>query len=76
MNVVTKTTKIYSDQSGNTPVSAANKNGPTAVSLRTMDIIPEANIAVISLQAFIRHQNHLKIKNQTGTCAKNQQYFK
>src|SRR5690606_31443485 len=65
ISVVNKTTKGYSAQSGKTPVPAANRKGPTAVSFNTMEIIPESNMAVISLQSFILNQNHLKLNMST-----------
>ena len=62
--VVISTTNGYSNQSGNTPVSGAKRKAPTKVNFNTMEIIPEANIAVISLHALIRYQNQIRLHIQ------------
>ena len=61
--VVTATTKGNSAQAGKTP-SAPNKAAliPKEGMASKREIIPEATMAVISLQALIRHQNQRRIK--------------
>ena len=57
-----KTTKGYSNQSGNNPLFEPNKYDPSSVVFNEIATIPEANMADISLQELIRHQNHRSIK--------------
>jgi hypothetical protein len=59
---VNKTTKGYSNQSGNSPLFEPKRYGPKSLVLSEIATIPEANIADISLHELIRHQNHRSIK--------------
>ena len=59
--MVTKTTNGNSAHAGKIPTSPKRPALTEGIVINS-DITPEATIAVISLQAFIRHQNHRRIK--------------